>query len=220
MAASVRIPMKKKLILVDDHELIINGIKSMLRPYPHFEVVGQADNGLAVYWLCGDLDPDIVILDLGLPGMDGQDVLAQLLRRWPAMRIVVLTSRQGEHHAANALRLGALGFVLKASPQHILLAAIQAVSSKKRYIDPALDHFRVFRLMNSTVSHPLSLTLRERQVLKQIAEGVGNQTIAANLSISPKTVDTHRLNIMRKLDVHKAIELVHWSHRLGLVEYR
>jgi len=220
MAASVRIPMKKKLILVDDHELIISGIKSMLSPYPYFEVVGQADNGLAVYRLCGDLNPDIVILDLGLPGMDGQDVLAQLLRRWPTMRVVVLTSRQAEHHAANALRLGALGFVLKGSPQHILLAAIQAVSSKKRYIDPALDHFRVFRLMNSTVSHPLSLTLRERQVLKQIAEGVGNQTIAANLSISPKTVDTHRLNIMRKLDVHKAIELVHWSHRLGLVEYR
>ena len=208
-----------KLVLVDDHELIINGIKSMLKPYPRFDIVGQADNGLAVYRLCGDLNPDIVILDLGLPGMDGQDVLAQLLKRWPAMRILVLTSRQGEHHAANVLRLGALGFVLKGSPQHILLAAIQAVAGKKRYIDPALDHFRVFKMMNSPVSHPLSLTLRERQVLKQIAEGAGNQTIAVNLSISPKTVETHRLNIMRKLDVHKAVELVHWSHRLGLMEY-
>ncbi len=213
------ISMKVKLILVDDHELIINGITSMLKPYPHFDIVGQANNGLAVYRLCGELTPDIVILDLGLPGMDGQDVLAQLIKRWPALRILVLTSRQGEHHAANVLRLGAMGFVLKGSPQQILLAAIQAVAGKKRYIDPSLDHFRVFRLINNAVSHPLSLTLRERQVLKQIAEGAGNQAIATNLSISPKTVETHRLNIMRKLDVHKAIELVHWSHRLGLVEY-
>ncbi|NDL64401.1 two component system response regulator [Acerihabitans arboris] len=212
--------MNIKLVLVDDHELIINGIKSLLSPYPRYQVVGQADNGLEVYGLCSETHPDIVILDLGLPGMDGQDVVVQLLRRWPAMRIIALTSRQGEHHAARALRLGALGYVLKSSTQQCLISAMQSVFNRKRYIDPALDHFRVFQLMDETGHHPLSLTLRERQVLKQIAEGVGNHTIANNLSISPKTVETHRLNIMRKLDVHKAIELVHWSHRLGLVEYR
>ncbi|HEY0210268.1 two component system response regulator [Acerihabitans sp.] len=211
--------MNIKLLLVDDHELIINGIKSLLQPYPRYQIAGQVDNGLEVYGLCGETNPDIVILDLGLPGMDGQDVVAQLLRRWPAMRIIVLTARQGEHHAARVLRLGALGFVLKGSPPRRLLTALQSVFNRKRYIDPALDHFRVFQLMNDSGHHPLSLTLRERQVLKQIAEGAGNQTIAGNLSISPKTVETHRLNIMRKLDVHKAIDLVHWSHRLGLVEY-
>lgn len=211
--------MKIKLLLVDDHEFIINGIKAMLSPLPRYEVVGQANNGLDVYRLCGEYGPDIVILDLGLPGMDGLDVIAQLLRRWPGMRIIVLTSRQGEHHAANALRLGAMGFVLKGSPPDILLAALRAVFNRKHYIDPGLDHVRVCQLKENDVSHPLSLTLRERQVLKQIAEGAGTQVIATNLSISPKTVETHRLNIMRKLDVHKAIELVHWSHRLGLVEY-
>ncbi len=211
--------MKIKLVLVDDHELILNGIKLMLAPHPRYHILGQTDNGLDVYRLCRDNNPDIVILDLGLPGMDGQDVIAQLLRRWPAMRIIVLTSRQGEHHAASVLRLGALGFVLKGSPQHILLEALPGVLARRRYIDPSLDHFRVFQLLEEAGTHPLSLTLRERQVLKQIAEGAGNQTIAANLSISPKTVETHRLNIMRKLDVHKAVELVHWSHRLGLVEY-
>lgn len=211
--------MKIKLVLVDDHELIINGIKSLLDANPRYQIAGQADNGLEVYGLCSEINPDIVILDLGLPGMDGQDVVAQLLRRWPAMRIIVLTSRRGEHLAAKVLRLGALGFVLKGSPQHSLLTALRYVVNRKRYIDPALDHFRVFQLMNESDNHPLSLTLRERQVLKQIAEGIGNNTIADNLSISTKTVETHRLNIMRKLDVHKAIELVHWSHRLGLVEY-
>ncbi|WP_410013171.1 two component system response regulator [Sodalis sp. C49] len=212
--------MNIKLVLVDDHELIINGIKALLTPYPRYQIAGQVDNGLEVYRLCGETHPDIVILDLGLPGMDGQDVIAQLLKRWPALRIIVLTSRRGEHYAAGVLRLGALGFVLKSSPQHCLLTALQYVFNRKRYLDPALDHFRVFQLMNESGHHPLSLTLRERQVLKQIAEGAGNHAIAGNLSISPKTVETHRLNIMRKLDVHKAIDLVHWSFRLGLVEYR
>lgn len=211
--------MNIKLVLVDDHELIINGIKSLLRPYPRYHVVGQANNGLEVYRLCSEVTPDIVILDLGLPGMDGQDVVAQLLRRWPGLRIIALTSRRGEHHAAQVLRMGALGYVLKSSDQQSLITAMQSVFVRKRYIDPALDHFRVFQLLNQTGHHPLSLTVRERQVLKQIAEGVGNHTIADNLSISPKTVETHRLNIMRKLDVHKAIELVHWSRRLGLTEH-
>jgi two-component system secretion response regulator SsrB len=210
--------MRKKLLLVDDHELIINGIRSLLSPYGNYHIVGHTDNGLSVAHLCRETMPDMVILDLGLPGMEGQDVITQLQRRWPAIRIVVHTSRQAEHLAARVLRLGAAGFVSKLSPAQRLLEAIETVAAGKRYIDPGLDHNRVCQLIEETGDYALSLTLRERQVLKQIAEGAGNQAIAVTLSISPKTVETHRLNIMRKLDVHKAIDLVRWSHRLGLVE--
>ncbi|WP_145573794.1 two component system response regulator [Yersinia mollaretii] len=209
--------MKTKLLIVDDHELIINGIKNMLAAYPRYQIVGQAENGLDVYNLCRQTEPDIAIIDLGLPGMDGLDVIIQVLRRWPTMKILAFTARHEEHYASRTLSSGALGYVLKKSPQQILMAAIQTVAVGKRYIDPALNS----ELMSKMSSHgnksnqPI-LTPRERQILKLITEGACNRIIADRLSISQKTVETHRLNMMKKLDVHKVAELIHWSYRLGL----
>ncbi|MCB5323955.1 two component system response regulator [Yersinia intermedia] len=208
--------MNTKLLIVDDHELIINGIKNMLAAYPRYQIVGQADNGLEVYNLCRQTEPDIAIIDLGLPGMDGLDVIIQLLRRWPTMKILALTARHEEHHASRTLNSGALGYVLKKSPQQILMAAIQTVSVGKRYIDPALNSSLVNKLAQGTDASQPVLTPRERQILKLITEGACNRIIAAHLSISQKTVETHRLNMMKKLDVHKVAELIHWSYRLGL----
>ncbi|ARB83478.1 MULTISPECIES: two component system response regulator [Yersinia] len=210
--------MNTKLLIVDDHELIINGIKNMLAAYPRYQIVGQADNGLEVYNLCRQTEPDIAIIDLGLPGMDGLDVIIQLLRRWPTMKILALTARHEEHHASRTLNSGALGSVLKKSPQQILMAAIQTVSVGKRYIDPALNSSLVNKLAQGTDACQPVLTPRERQILKLITEGACNRIIAAHLSISQKTVETHRLNMMKKLDVHKVAELIHWSYRLGLNE--
>lgn len=210
--------MNTKLLIVDDHELIINGIKNMLAAYPRYQIVGQADNGLEVYNLCRQTEPDIAIIDLGLPGMDGLDVIIQLLRRWPTMKILALTARHEEHHASRTLNSGALGYVLKKSPQQILMAAIQTVSVGKRYIDPALNSSLVNKLAQGTDANQPVLTPRERQILKLITEGACNRIIAAHLSISQKTVETHRLNMMKKLDVHKVAELIHWSYRLGLNE--
>ncbi|MFA3780270.1 two component system response regulator [Yersinia sp. 1652 StPb PI] len=210
--------MNTKLLIVDDHELIINGIKNMLAAYPRYQIVGQADNGLDVYNLCRQTEPDIAIIDLGLPGMDGLDVIIQLLRRWPTMKILALTARHEEHHASKTLSSGALGYVLKKSPQQILLAAIQTVAAGKRYIDPALNSSLVNKLAQGSDARQPVLTPRERQILKLITEGACNRIIATHLSISQKTVETHRLNMMKKLDVHKVAELIHWSYRLGLNE--
>ncbi|WP_145519434.1 two component system response regulator [Yersinia bercovieri] len=208
--------MKTKLLIVDDHELIINGIKNMLAAYPRYHIVGQAENGLDVYNLCRQAEPDMAIIDLGLPGMDGLDVIIQLLRRWPTMKILALTARHEEHYASRTLSSGALGYVLKKSPQQILMAAIQTVSAGKRYIDPALNSELVSKLSQDTENNQPILTPRERQILKLITEGACNRIIADRLSISQKTVETHRLNMMKKLDVHKVAELIHWSYRLGL----
>ncbi|MGL5757295.1 two component system response regulator [Plesiomonas sp.] len=210
--------MNIKLLLVDDHELIIDGIKNLLTPYPKYQIVGQAKDGLSVYSLCRESEPDIVILDLGLPGMTGLDVIIQLRRRWPNIRILALTAHHEEHHAHTTLHAGALGYVLKKSPQQILLAAIQSVAAGKKFIDPALKITQVEGLSLTTDKNHGQLTPRERQVLKLIAEGLCNRAIAESLSISLKTVETHRLNMMRKLDAHKVAELVHWSRRLGLSE--
>ncbi|CFQ38518.1 MULTISPECIES: two component system response regulator [Yersinia] len=208
--------MKTKLLIVDDHELIINGIKNMLAAYPRYHIVGQAENGLDVYNLCRQAEPDMAIIDLGLPGMDGLDVIIQLLRRWPTMKILALTARHEEHYASRTLSSGALGYVLKKSSQQILMAAIQTVSAGKRYIDPALNSELVSKLSQDTENNQPILTPRERQILKLITEGACNRIIADRLSISQKTVETHRLNMMKKLDVHKVAELIHWSYRLGL----
>lgn len=206
--------MNVKILIVDNHELIINGIKNMLFPYPRYQFVVQAENGLDIRCMCQNTEPDMVILDLGLPGMDGQDVSVDLLRRWPRLRILALTARQEEYYVSQILNIGALGYVLKKSPQEVLLAAIQTIMVGKRYIDPALDHDQVLQLMK-TCDNPSSLTPRKRQVLKFITEGACNLVIAEKLTISKKTVETHSLNMMRKLDVQKVADLIDWSHRLG-----
>ncbi|WP_145544664.1 two component system response regulator [Yersinia massiliensis] len=208
--------MNTKLLIVDDHELIINGIKNMLAAYPRYQIVGQAENGLDVYNLCHQTAPDVIIIDLGLPGMDGLDVIIQILRRWPTMRILALTVRHEEHYASRTLGSGALGYVLKKSPQQVLMAAIQTVAVGKRYIDPTLNSSLVNKLAQDNDNNQPILTPRERQILKLITEGSCNRIIAERLSISQKTVETHRLNMMKKLDVHKVAELIHWSYRLGL----
>ncbi|CNL97431.1 two component system response regulator [Yersinia proxima] len=210
--------MNTKLLIVDDHELIINGIKNMLAAYPRYQIVGEAENGLEVYNLCRQTEPDIVIIDLGLPGMNGFDVIIQLIRRWPAMKILVLTARHEEHYASRTLNNGALGYVLKKSPQKILIAAIQTVAAGKRYIDPALNSMLLSKLTQDSETNQTILTPRERQILKLITEGSCNRIIATQLSISQKTVETHRLNMMKKLDVRKVAELIQWSYRLGLNE--
>ena len=210
--------MNTKLLIVDDHELIINGIKNMLAAYPRYQIVGEAENGLEVYNLCRQTEPDIVIIDLGLPGMNGFDVIIQLIRRWPAMKILVLTARHEEHYASRTLNNGALGYVLKKSPQKILIAAIQTVAAGKRYIDPALNSMLLSKLTQDSETNQTILTPRERQILKLITEGSCNRIIATQLSISQKTVETHLLNMIKKLDVHKVAELIQWSYRLGLNE--
>lgn len=158
--------------------------------------------------------PDLVLLDLGLPGMDGIDVIRQLKQRWPELNIIVITADSAEHRARAALDAGALAYVLKKSPQQTLLAALQIASQGHIFLDPSLDLEQITETRN--VEGPTRLTMRENQVLKLIAEGMRNRDIAESLKITIKTVETHRLNLMRKLDAHNAVELTNWAIRLGI----
>lgn len=207
-----------KILLVDDHELIINGIVNLLSPYPRFRVIANTDNGLAVYNACRIHEPDIVVLDLGLPGINGLDIIPQLHHRWPGMMILAYTAYTEEHMAIRTLEAGANGYVLKSSNQQVLLAALQTVAVNKRYIDPALNREAIQMALSMENHNHELLTPRERQVLKLIADGYTNRLIGEQLCISVKTVETHRLNIMRKLDVHKVTELLSCSRRLGLMD--
>lgn len=205
-----------RVLIVDDHQLIIHGVKNLLSAYPRYQVVGQIEDGLSIYAACREFTPDIVILDLGLPGLSGLDVIPQLCQRWPALRILVLTATQDELTASRVIRAGAMGYVLKTSSQMVLLSAITSVAAGKKYLDPCLNQFAIADLGRELKNLTL-LTCREHQVLQLISEGNANRNIAELLNISIKTVETHRLNTMRKLKAHKVTELLKSAHRLGLL---
>ena len=207
-----------KIVIVDDHELIVNGIINALSPWPRFKVVAHSDNGLQTYNTCIVHQPDILVLDLGLPEINGLDILPQLRYRWPAMRILVYTAYQEEYMAIKALAAGANGYVLKRSSQQVLMSALQMIAINKDFIDPALNNDAIQIALSSQNQAQQLLTTRERQILKLINESNTNRLIGEKLCISIKTVETHRLNIMRKLKVHKVTELLHSARCIGLVD--
>ncbi|PTU63375.1 DNA-binding response regulator [Chromobacterium sp. Panama] len=207
-------PTPLRIILAEDHALLSNGIKALLSSTPGYQVVGEVNDGLQVYSACQRWNPDIVLLDLGLPGMDGIDIIRHLKRRWSKLAIVVITADIAEYRARDAFQAGAIAYVLKKSPQQVLLAALETASLGLTYLDPDLNRAQV--LEKNPRKNRASLTSRERQVLKLIAEGLQNQEIADSLMVSIKTVATHRLNLMRKLNARNAVELANWATRLGI----
>ncbi|CAI1196054.1 two component system response regulator [Serratia quinivorans] len=204
----------KSIVLVEDHELLSTGIKHFLSQVPGYQVVGEVADGLQAYATCLDLQPDIVLLDLGLPGMDGIDVIYRLKQRWPELLVVVLTADNTEFRAQAALGAGAMGYILKRSSQQTLLAALKAVVAGQVYLDPDLNQAQIVESDSGLES--VRLTMRERQILKLIAEGQRNRDIAELLTINIKTVETHRLNLMRKLNVHNVAQLTNVAFRLGI----
>ncbi|MCF4176109.1 two component system response regulator [Vibrio sp. McD22-P3] len=205
-----------KILVVDDHDLIFDGLKGCLSPYPNFELVGFVTDGLRVYQECLKLKPDMVFMDLNLPGMSGVEAIRQLRKRWPDMMIIVLTASEEERKAREALDAGSNGYVLKNSSRSTLFAAIKSVTRGKSFLDPALDAKHIEALSGIEVGGIPALTPREKQVIKLIFEGKRNRDIAEALLIGLKTVETHRMNIMRKLDAHNVTDLIKWAHRMGI----
>lgn len=205
-----------RLLIVEDHALMAEGICQLFRTLPHVKVLGVVADGLAVYEQCLRLQPDVLLLDLGLPGMDGLDVILHLRRRWASMPILIFSSCRESLRIQQCLAAGAAGYVLKQSQPKVLLTALSELLAGKSFVDPAAS---IVSLSPRPHHQPAgyALTPRERQVLKLIAEGRRNREIAQLLLLSVKTVETHRLNLMRKLDAHNAASLSTWAHRLGLV---
>lgn len=212
------------VIVVEDHELLADGMCRLVEVDLKWRVLARVGNGLDVYRACQVHRPDLIMLDLGLPGMDGIDVIRQCCQRWLGLRVLVHSASDDGERARQALDAGAAAYVLKSSARDTLIQAARQVMAGRRFIDPAV--FGVVRAptQRSALSCACDndtperlLTLRERQVLKLVAEGQRNRDIAALLSISIKTVETHRLNMMRKLDAHNVADIVNWAHRLRMM---
>ena len=213
-----------RILIIEDHTLLRAGLRALLSQGDEFEVVGEFDNGRDAVRSVGALAPDIILMDLSMPGMNGIEAITEIKQRDPAVRILVLTIHRGEEYIQESLRAGANGYVLKDASHDELRVAIRSVLNGKTYLSPDVSSSVVTGYLGKGTERantPWStLTHREREVLKLVAEGHSNRSIAQFLSLSVKTVEKHRSNVMRKLDLHNAAMLTAYAIEKGLVENR
>jgi two-component system response regulator NreC len=206
-----------RLILADDHGIVRQGLRLVLEK-EHFEVLGEASDGLEAIRLIQELHPEIAVLDIDMPGLDGLAVLRESARTSPKTRVIILTRHMEEPYAVEALRIGARGYVIKTQASTDLVAAIRHVDRGEVYLSPKISKAVVRAYLNNAEGPNAQLSVRERQVLQLVGEGHSTKKIASLLGISVKTADTHRTKVMEKLDIHQTAGLVRYAIRNGLIE--
>lgn len=209
-----------RVLVADDHTLVRAGLRSLLEGLAGVEVVGEAGDGHETLRLADALRPDVVVLDIGMPGLNGLAVTERLHRDHPRIRVLILSMHTTEEYVLQALRAGAAGYLLKGSAVPELELAVQAVARGESYLSPAVSRHVVDEYVARTggEADPLAaLTLRQREVLQLVAEGHTSKEVAQRLGLSPRTVETHRAQIMERLGVHDLPGLVRFAVRVGLV---
>jgi len=205
------------IVLADDHHIVRRGLRALLEFEPDFGIVGEAGDGLEANELVKRLQPDVLVLDLMMPGMNGLDVIRQVGRHSPQTRVVILSMYANEAYVLEALRAGAKAYVLKESTSDELVQAIREAVADRTYLSPLFHEHAIKAYMekaeNAVFDPYQMLTTRERQVLQLCAECLTNAEIAARLSIRPRTVDIHRAHAMRKLGLRSQSELVRYALR-------
>jgi DNA-binding NarL/FixJ family response regulator len=213
--------MKTRILLADDHQVIIDGLKALLSGEPDMEVVAQATDGLSVVPKVLEVAPEVLVLDLMMPGLNGLEVARQVRDRAPQTKVIVLSMHANDAYVVEALRNGASGYVLKQAEARALVDAIRAVMSGQRFLSPPLSEEKLERWQHDAKAAPLdpydTLSTREREVLQLAAEGLTSAEIGDKLSIGKRTVETHRANLQRKLGVKTQAELVRFAVKKGLV---
>jgi DNA-binding NarL/FixJ family response regulator len=206
------------VVLVDDHAVMRDGLRLTLEGHRDIQVLGEASNGYEAIRQVGDLRPDVIVLDIAMPQLNGIDAIPQLRQAAPAMQIVILSMHSYPEYALRALEAGALGYVLKESAAREVVDAIRSVHSKRRYLSPQIaDALITQSIQAHQMANPLeALSQREREILQLIAEGKSNQEIADFLSLSTKSVETYRSRLMTKLDIHDLATLIRFAIKHGL----
>ena len=209
-----------RVLLADDHSLVRAGIRRVLAEHPEIDVVGESVDGIEVLRVLAQGPVDVLVLDLAMPRMDGFETLALAKEIHPTIKILVLTMHNTTEYIARALRQGADGYVLKDSAVPDLVAAIEAVMAGRGYYSPAIEsEVRNLLRAGPLPNRPLALlTERERGVLRLVAQGLSTKEIASLLNISHRTVDSHRANVMRKLDIRSVARLTQFAIREGILD--
>jgi DNA-binding NarL/FixJ family response regulator len=213
---------KKRVVIVEDHTLLRAGLRALLAQDPDIEIVGEADNGRDAIQLIGSMSPHLVLTDLSMPGMNGIEAIVDIKRRYPGVHVLVLTVHKTDEYIHESLRAGADGYILKDASHDELRIAIRSVLNGKTYLSPDISAKVINGYLGTdkanTPSSPWdTLTHREREVLKLVAEGHPNKYIADYFCLSVKTVEKHRSNLMKKLDLHNASTLTAYAIEKGLI---
>ena len=214
-------PSKIRLLLVDDHPIVLDGIKSHLCAQPEFEVVGDAANGQEALRKAKLVLPDVILMDISMPHMNGLEAIGHLRKQVPNAKILILSMHESKEYIAQVVRSGARGYMLKDSAPAELVAAIKAVHNGEVYFSPSVSKVLVQEMTDSSrrpsdAPPQQHLTDREREVLSLIAEGLLNKQIADRLGIGVRTIETHRERIMRKLEIHTVAGLTKYAISRGM----
>jgi two-component system, NarL family, response regulator NreC len=211
-----------RILLADDHTVMRTGLRALLERQPNLEVVGESENGRETVALAASLRPDVAVMDVGMPVLNGIEATKTIVTEHPTIAVVILSMHADESYVMRALKAGARGYLLKDSAPADLISAIQAVSQNKSFFSPkvsrilAEDYVRVLKQRGAVDSYDL-LTSREREILQLLAEGKANKEVATALNISPYTVETHRSHILEKLNLHNPAELILYAVRKGII---
>lgn len=208
-----------RVLLADDHAVVRMGFRLLLQSAPEMSVIGEADSGEAACQLYAELVPDVIVMDLAMPGMGGLEALRRIRARHPLAQVLTLSAHDDPMHARRALQEGALGFLSKRGAPEALLEAVTAVAAGRRYLDPALAQKLAFAEFDGAAKSPVErLSEREFEVFVRLARGATVQRIATDLSLSASTIGTHLYNIKQKLNVVNQSELTLIAIRHGLIE--
>jgi DNA-binding NarL/FixJ family response regulator len=215
---------KLRILLADDHEIVRRGLRALLEKHEGWEVCGEASDGREALELAQRLKPDVVILDIGMPNLNGLITTRQMLQQDPSFKIIVLTITDSDQVIREALNAGARGFVLKSDAARDLVSAIEALQNKRMFFTPRVNDLVLagFLEKGHAISHSIppnlpTLTAREREITQLLAEGKSSKEVASLLNLSTKTVETHRSNIMRKLNLHSIRDLVVYAIKNNII---
>jgi DNA-binding NarL/FixJ family response regulator len=211
-----------RILIADDHEVVRRGIRVLIESHPGWEVCGDAVDGREAVERTRELRPDMVLLDIGMPNLNGIEAARQILANCPATHILILTMHYSQQTVKEVLAVGARGFLLKSDAGRDLLTAVEAVQDNRTFFTSKVTEIVVNGYLNPTQKEgpPLKnpLTPREREVMQLLAEGKTSKEVAAALNLSVKTAETHRTNIMRKLDLHSVADLTLYALRNGIAQ--
>jgi DNA-binding NarL/FixJ family response regulator len=211
---------KTRIVICDDHTLFVEGMKAMLRNEPSLEIIGEARGGRQAVDLVKELKPDVLLMDVSMPDMNGFDATRHVHQFDPSVKVLILTMHDDEELVARCLEAGAAGYIIKDAPASQLLYAIETIRKGERYLSPIVLKKVMDGYVKGTGRLQSSydrLSPREREVLKLLAEGFSVKEIATRLNLSVKTVDAHKSNLMKKIDVHDRTELVKYAIQKKLI---
>lgn len=208
--------MEIKIILADDHKILRDGLRNVLDKNINLKVIGEAQDGREAVKLCRELNPDIVVMDVSMPGLNGVEASKQIIRDNPEIKIIALSMHSNKRFITGMFKAGAYGYLLKDSDSDELITAIESVARNKKYVSNKISGIILNELMSTLPEEEAELSLREKEILQLIAEGKSSKEIGEILFLSSKTVDAHRKNIMDKLELRTIPELTKYAIKSGL----